>query len=206
MRTLSLAGWSRSIGFGLCLAIAPLAQAADSNLSSHDQKFVKEAAMGGLYEVQAGQLAAQKATSSEVKQMAQHIVDDHTKANDQLKSLAQAKGVTDLPMQLDSKHQRQLDHLNKLSGAEFDRTYSKMMVSDHKDDIKLFQKEADNGKDADLKQFAASILPKLQQHLSMAESSHTAMEKGSTSGSSSDTSGAGQSGQSSGQSQRPAQQ
>ena len=49
MRTLSLAGWSRSIGFGLCLAIAPLAQAADSNLSSHDQKFVKEAAMGGLF-------------------------------------------------------------------------------------------------------------------------------------------------------------
>jgi putative membrane protein len=141
---------------------------------------VKEAAMGGLYEVQAGQLAAQKATTSEVKQMAQHIVNDHTKGNDQLKSIAQSKGVQDLPMQLDSKHQRKLDHLNKLSGAEFDREYSKMMVSDHKDDIKAFRKEAEDGKDADLKQFASQTLPALEQHLSMAQSSERSAKAGNS--------------------------
>ena len=164
-----------------CFMVNSLAQAADnSNLSSHDHKFVKEAAMGGLYEVQAGQLAAQKATTSEVKQMAQHIVNDHTKANDQLKSIAQSKGVQDLPTQLDSKHQRKLEHLNKLSGAEFDREYSKMMVSDHKDDIKTFRKEAEDGKDADLKQFASQTLPALEQHLSMAQSSERAAKAGNS--------------------------
>ncbi len=179
MRTFRLTRMARSVALALSLAgaftlTAPV-QAADTaaaaGLSSHDQKFIKEAAMGGLYEVQAGQLAAQKATSADVKQMAQHIVTDHTKANDQLKSLAQSKGVTDLPTQLDSKHQRKLDQLSKLSGAEFDKAYSKMMVSDHKEDIKAFQKEAEHGNDADLKQFASSALPTLNQHLSMAQSS-----------------------------------
>jgi len=191
---------TRWMGVGLLAAggfmfNAPAQAADNSNLASHDHKFVKEAAMGGLYEVQAGQLAAQKATSPEVKQMAQHIVDDHTKANEQLKSLAQSKGVQDLPMQLDSKHQRKFDHLNKLSGAEFDREYSKMMVSDHKDDIKAFRKEAEDGKDADLKQFASQTVPALEQHLSMAQSN----ERSARAGSSDETAGTSGQKKSSGQ-------
>ena len=178
MRNQSLTALARCVGIALCLAIpqamaaqTQLAQAetnATKSVSSHDRTFIKEAAVGGLYEVQAGQIAAQKATSAEVKQLAQHIVTDHTQANDKLKAIAQAKGV-DVPAALDAKHQKKLDQLNKLSGAEFDREYARMMVSDHKEDIKKFQKEAQSGGDPDLKQFASSTLPALNQHLSMAE-------------------------------------
>ena len=178
MRNHSLTALARCMGIALCLAIpqamaaqTQVAQAetnASKSVSSQDRTFIKEAAIGGLYEVQAGQVAAQKATSAEVKQLAQHIVTDHTQANEKLKSIAQAKGV-DVPAALDAKHQKKLDQLNKLSGAEFDREYAKMMVSDHKEDIKKFQKEAQSGGDPDLKQFASSTLPALNQHLSMAE-------------------------------------
>jgi len=143
-------------------------------LGSHDRKFVKEAAIGGMYEVEAGQLALKNASSDEVKQMAQHIVDDHTQANEKLKSIAQAKGLTDVPTQLDSKHQKELDKLGKLSGADFDRKYSSMMVSDHKKDIKAFEKEAKSGSDPEIKQFAADAVPTLKGHLSMAQSAKRA--------------------------------
>jgi len=170
MRQPTLTALAGCLGLALCLTLPPaLAAQAQANqatngnpsksLSADDQKFVKEAAVGGMYEVQAGQVAAQKATSAEVKQMAQHIVADHTQANEKLMSLAQAKGIQDLPKELDAKHQKKLDHLKKLSGAQFDREYSQMMVSDHKEDIKAFEKEAKNGSDADLKQFASTTLP-----------------------------------------------
>jgi putative membrane protein len=143
-------------------------------LSSHDRKFVKEAAIGGMFEVEAGQLALKNASSDEVKQMAQHIVDDHSQANEKLKSIAQTKGVTDLPTQLDSKHQKELDKLSKLSSGDFDRKYSSMMVSDHKKDIKAFEKEAKSGSDPDIKQFAADAVPTLKGHLSMAQNAKRA--------------------------------
>jgi putative membrane protein len=164
-----------------------LPRAADTSkdtsgaLSSHDRKFIKEAAIGGMYEVEAGQLALKNASSEDVKQMAQKIVDDHTQANAKLKSIAQSKGMTDVPTQLDSKHQKELDKLGKLSGADFDRKYSSMMVSDHKDDIKAFEKESKSGTDADLKQFAAETTPTLKEHLSMAQNAKHAAAAGHTS-------------------------
>jgi putative membrane protein len=181
MRIHSLTVLAGSIGIAVCLTIPPAlaaqsqdAQAVNGNsgksMSAHDQKFVKEAAIGGMYEVQAGQIAAQKATSPEAKQMAQHIVADHTQANEKLMAIAQAKGIQDLPAEVDIKHKKKLEHLNKLSGAQFDREYSKMMVSDHKADIKAFEKEATTGTDPELKQFASTTLPTLNQHLSMAQS------------------------------------
>ena len=142
--------------------------------SSHDRKFVKEAAIGGMFEVEAGQLALKNASSDEVKQMAQHIVDDHSQANEKLKSIAQEKGLTDVPTQLDSKHQKELEKLGKLSGADFDRKYSSMMVADHKKDIKAFEKQAKSGSDPQIKQFAADAVPTLKGHLSMAQNAKRA--------------------------------
>jgi putative membrane protein len=95
---------------------------------------------------------------------------DHSKANDELKKLAADKGVQ-LATALDSKHKSKVDKLAKLSGADFDKRYMSEMVSDHKNDVKLFQKEADKGKDADIKQFASKTLPTLKEHLQLAESS-----------------------------------
>jgi putative membrane protein len=137
-----------------------------SKLSSADSKFVKEAAVGGMEEVSLGQLAAQKATDPDVKNFGQKMVDDHSKANDQLKQVASQKGIT-VPSALPASKQKEVDHLSKLSGAAFDKKYVSMMVQDHKKDVAEFKKESTKAKDTDVKGFASSTLPTLQDHLKM---------------------------------------
>jgi putative membrane protein len=127
-----------------------------------------DAAMGGLMEVELGRVAAQKGTSDAVKQFGQRMVDDHSKANEELMTLASSKGIT-LPTTLDDKHQKQLTKMSAMSGAEFDRAYSKNMLSDHKKDVSEFEKESTRATDPDLKAFAAKTLPTLQQHLQLAQ-------------------------------------
>jgi putative membrane protein len=139
-----------------------------SQLSAADQTFVKKAAQGGMAEVELGKLATQKASSEEVKKFGQRMVDDHTKANDQLKQIAGNKGVT-LPTDLDSKDQALKDRLSKLDGEKFDQAYMKNMVRDHTKDVSEFRKESTSGKDSDLKSFASQTLPTLEDHLKEAK-------------------------------------
>jgi putative membrane protein len=164
--------------------------ASDAKLAHGDRKFMEEAAKGGMAEVQLGQLATQKAQSAEVKQFGQKMADDHAKANDQLKQIASSKNV-ELPTDLDSAHKREYDRMSKLSGADFDREYMKHMVSDHKKDIKEFKDEAKSGKDADVKQFASSTLPTLEQHLQLAEQTDATVRTASRSGNTAHTSTSG---------------
>ena len=138
----------------------------DMGRMTSDTKFAMAAAMGGMEEVQLGQLAAQKGASDEVRQFGQRMVDDHTKANQDLMQVASGKGLT-LPTALDAKHQADVQKLSALSGDAFDRAYVKMMVKDHKKDVAEFQKESARGADADIKSFAARTLPTLQEHLQM---------------------------------------
>jgi len=135
---------------------------------SPDSKFVMEAAQGGMTEVKLGELASTNATSPEVKRFGQRMVDDHSKANEQLKSIASQKGI-DLPTDVGSKNQAAYDRIAKLSGEEFDKAYMQLMVSDHKKDVSEFQKEATSGKDQDVKAFASTALPTLQEHLRLAQ-------------------------------------
>ena len=143
-------------------------------MKSADAAFAMKAAQGGVAEVQMGQLAAQKASNPDVKAFGQQMVDDHTKANDKLKAVAQGENMT-LPESLDAKHQAEYTKLQGLSGASFDREYVKHMVKDHEEDVKEFQKEADTGKDPQIKSFAAETLPILQQHLSKIQSIQAGM-------------------------------
>lgn len=131
-----------------------------------DHKFAMEAAMGGMMEVELGRLAAQKGASDEVRQFGQRMVDDHSKANEELMRIASSKGMTP-PAMLDAKHKMEMQKLSALSGEKFDKEYVKMMVKDHKKDVGEFQKEANGGMDADIKAFAASTLPTLREHLQM---------------------------------------
>jgi putative membrane protein len=131
-----------------------------------DKKFAKDAAMGGLYEVELGKVAAEKGGSDGVKKFGQKMVDDHSKANDQLKEIL-TKESMDVPSSLDSKHQSRLDKISKLSGPAFDKAYIKDQVKDHEKDVSDFQAEAQNGHDPNLKQFATATLPILQEHLKM---------------------------------------
>lgn len=138
-------------------------------MSNDDKAFMEKAASAGLYEVQAGQLALQKAADPNLKDFAQHMVDDHTKANSELTALAQKKNVT-VPTAPEKSEQSMLDTLNKkAAGKKFDAAYRKQMVDTHKKAVSLFDNEARNGKDPDVKAWATQTLPKLQQHGGMAE-------------------------------------
>lgn len=139
---------------------------AAMNVGKDDADFAVKAANGGMAEVQLGQLAQQKATSPDVKAFGAKMVTDHGKANDKLMALAKQKNIT-LPATIDNDEQKKMDDLNKKTGTDFDKAYVKEMVEDHKQDIKLFEDEAKNGKDADIKGFAATTLPTLKMHLSM---------------------------------------
>lgn len=159
------------------LAAASAAASGSAAMGSADRMFMHKAAIGGMVEVQLGTLAQQKASSDQVKQFGARMAEDHGKANDELKQIASTKGVQ-LPTALDKKNQGVMDRLQKMSGAQFDKAYMSDMVSDHKEDIADFKKEAGSGKDADLKGFAAKTLPTLQEHLQMAQSANAAVKKG----------------------------
>ena len=157
----------------LSLAVAllfggSLAIAADK-LSMGDSRFVKDAASGGLFEVEIGKLAADKAASKQVKDFAKKMEQDHGKANTEIQQLASSKQVA-IPEKLEGKHKSTYDRLAKLSGEKFDREYMKIMIDDHKTDVDKFKKEADSAKDPDVKQFASKTLPTLEKHLELAQS------------------------------------
>jgi putative membrane protein len=140
-----------------------------SKLPSGEERFMKEAASGGLMEVELGKFAAEKGSHQRVKEFGKRMQTDHSKANTQLKKIASSKGV-DLPTEPSGEHKSTMDKLTKLSGAEFDREYMEAMVDDHKEDIEKFQTQADKGKDPDLKKFASESLPILKKHLELAQS------------------------------------
>jgi len=163
-------------------------QTGMANMAAQDRNFLMDAAMGGLMEVELGRLAAQQGTSDAVKQFGQRMVDDHSKANQELMSVASSKGIT-LPTEIDEKHRKEMTKLSGLSGAEFDREYGKMMLSDHRKDVSEFEKQSTRGTDADLKAFASKTLPTLQEHLQMAEALPGAKGGGNMNGSMNSNSG-----------------
>ena len=143
-------------------------QSDASQLSSQDRKFVMDAAVGGMMEVEMGRMAAQKAASADVKAFGQRMVTDHGKANEQLKQIASRMGVT-LPTTLPADKRQEMEKITKLSGAEFDRMYMSHMVKDHKKDVSEFDKQASKGDNDSLQSFARSTLPTLREHYKMAQ-------------------------------------
>jgi putative membrane protein len=118
--------------------------------------------------VQLGKLALTNSSAPAVKKFANMMIEDHTKANAELKALAEKKNIT-VPAVLSNKNQDDYNDLSKKKGADFDKAYTSFMVKDHKDDIDEFKKEADKGTDADLKDWASGKVPVLQHHLEMAQ-------------------------------------
>jgi putative membrane protein len=150
----------------------------DTRIADQDRKFVEKAAMGGIAEVELGKLAQQKATNDQVKQFGAHMAQDHSKANEELKQIAQTKGVT-VPAAPDKSHQRDMDKLSKLSGAEFDRQYMSHMVADHRKTVAEFKKASESARDSEIKAFAGKTLPKLQEHLAQAQSINDSVKSAS---------------------------
>lgn len=130
--------------------------------------FAVKAANGGLMEVQLGEYAAKNASDKSVKDFGSMMVKDHTKANDELKGIATTKNIA-LPAQPGQDMTDKMTDLMKKKGKDFDKDYMNAMVKDHKEDIDLFKKAADDSKDSDIKAFAGKTLPTLQKHLDAAE-------------------------------------
>ena len=158
---------------GLALVgVAAMATAATLALAqkapSDDMAFVKKAAIAGMTEVQASKVALEKSTDPNVKSFAQHMIDDHTKAGDALKTAAMQEGLS-VPADLDTEHKQVIDTLSGLSGATFDKAYKTQMLDDHKQAVALFTNESRDSAQTAVDKFAADTLPTLQSHLKMAQ-------------------------------------
>ena len=126
------------------------------NLSSADKAFMQDAAKGGMMEVAMGRVAEKSATDSEVKNFGARMVKDHGKANDELKALAKEENV-------------QLPAEKEPGKWKSDKDYMGMMVKDHEKDLAAFEKEAKEGSDPDVKNFASKTSDVVRKHLDMAK-------------------------------------
>ena len=164
MKVAYVAGVTTFCTFLGCWAV--LAHQENAQKPAHtavsDAQFAKKAAQGGIAEVKLGQLAQEKGTSDSVKKFGQRMVEDHTKAGDELKRAASHENIS-VPDDVSAKDKAAYDSLSKLSGAARD------MVKNHEEDIADFNKEANGGKNAAIKDFATQTLPTLQDHLKEAK-------------------------------------
>ncbi|SKA13368.1 DUF4142 domain-containing protein [Sediminibacterium ginsengisoli] len=125
--------------------------------------FAVKAANGGMMEVDLGRWAESHASAQSVKDFGSMMASDHSKANEELKTLAASKNIT-LPAAVSDDTKKHMDDMMAKKGADFDKAYVNMMVDDHKEDISLFEKAAANLADPDLKAWAAKTLPTLRKH------------------------------------------
>jgi putative membrane protein len=143
-----------------------------TKMNVEDTHFMKKAAEGNTAEVELGKLAEEKASNQQVKQFGERMVNDHSKANEELQKIAESKGVT-LPNTPSAKDKADETRLSKLSGERFDRAYMAEMRKDHTKDVSEFRMESKSAHDPQLKQFAEQTLPTLESHLKEADSIKT---------------------------------
>src|SRR4028119_491680 len=141
-------------------------ETSPTSLSSRDRTFVMQAGQLSMMEVELGRLAVQRGSSAGVKQYGQEMVEDHTRANQELMQLAMQKQV-ELPTEMSTQNTAMIDRLSGLSGKSFDAAYKQAMIDSHNQAIALFQAQSQQGQDPQLKAWATQKLPKLQAHLEM---------------------------------------
>lgn len=185
----SSAGASSGAGSAASGAGAP-----QGKVSAADRRLMQQIAQANIAEIETGKLAQSKSQNDEVKNFAQRMIDDHTKALEDLQQVAQAKGVT-LPTTPDAKHRAMAKKLNALSGDKFDRMYmTQGGVTDHRQTHQLLERAQARATDPDVKQVVEQTLPVVQQHLTMAQQLHASIKSGGTSAGASGTGGATSSG------------
>jgi putative membrane protein len=149
-------------------------------MNAADQRMLKTFAINNMAEIEAGRMAQSKTQSEQVRTFAQRMIDDHTKALDDVRQLAQTKGVA-LPTDLDAANKRKAARLAALSGEAFDRAYmAQAGVADHKKNHSLLQQAQSRAKDPDLQALAARTLPVVDQHLNSAQDLHKHTARGSS--------------------------
>jgi putative membrane protein len=166
--------------YGISLAVivsspARADEARTGQLASPDKKFVENAVEGGKMEVQLGQLATQKGATQSVRDFGVRMTQDHQTANNELEKILDEKGITEPASTTQTASMA--DDLQNRNGADFDRAYMADMVKDHQEDIASFKNEAANGKDAQIRSWAARTLPTLENHLQTAEQTESGLPK-----------------------------
>jgi putative membrane protein len=139
-----------------------------TDMQHADMEFANKAAAAGKAEVELARVGTEKAMNPDVKTFADRLVQDHTKANDQLTEIMRTKGM-EMPAEAPTEAKAEHDRITALSGNEFDREFMRHWVSSHEKGIELYSTEAETGQDPELKQFATDTLPTLQEHLDEAK-------------------------------------
>jgi predicted outer membrane protein len=161
--------WKRYLGVPLLAVLMGMGSAHAQSLAKADEKALKDMAIANMAEVATAKIALEKSRNAEVKAFAQQMVDDHTKGLDEVKAVAQAKGVT-LPTDVDAKHKAEAAKLEKLSGDAFDKAYmANGGVKDHTAVHKKLMADAKKIKDPDVKALADQHMPVVEQHLKAAQ-------------------------------------
>jgi putative membrane protein len=144
--------------------------ASDSTVkvNNDDAQFAIAATSGGMMEIELGKLCATQAENAQVKSFGAMMVEDHTKADDELKTIAGNKNLI-LPTAMNATDQQMYEDLRKKTGSDFDKAYINMMITGHEEVMNAFKKESDGGKDADISSFATKTLPVIQKHLEAAK-------------------------------------
>ena len=156
-------------------------QAARTNPNA-DAQFATHVAQANMAEVALGKLAQEKAQSDDIKKFAQKMVDEHTKAEQDLEGIASKNNLT-LPQDMSAQQKTQQDRLSKLSGAQFDRAYMRMMVMDHTRVSNALQHQSHKvSANADLKDYATRMYPGVSDHLTMAKTITAALAKSGKTG------------------------
>jgi putative membrane protein len=150
-------------------AQAQAQQQKTQKVSAATREFVQKAAISDMFEIEAGKLAQQKAASNEHKQFGEMLVSDHNEASNKLKSIVANMPGLEMPQDLDAAHKQKLQKLQGLSGAQFDNQFKTEQVQGHQQAVKLFENYAKSDDQPELKQFAGELLPKLRDHLKLAQ-------------------------------------
>ncbi|WP_301362180.1 DUF4142 domain-containing protein [Stutzerimonas nitrititolerans] len=139
--------------------------AANLAVAAQGENFVDEASAKGLAEIETAKLALEKGTAEDVKAFAQKMIDDHTRANQKLAEIAGQNEDLQLSDEATLMDKAKAMILKLRDGESFDQAYANNQVVAHEQTIELFRNYAEQGDNADLKAFAQSTLPKLEQHL-----------------------------------------
>jgi len=168
MRQTFLSAALLTLGSLLWLAGPTLAQSKEKGQSLSDEQFVEVVSADNLAEVDLAKLALKQSTNQDIHRFAQRMLRDHTKAGKELTHVANAKSLP-IATAMDKKHRQMAEKLTTLQGAQFDHAYMKHMVDGHKKMISLFEREAKNGHNPEVKEFASKTLPTLREHLQLAQ-------------------------------------
>lgn len=141
-----------------------------------DERFLVRAAEINFEEIRLGQLAEQKSTAADLRDMAKMLVQTHNKAKDDLHALASSKGIA-VPLAPSDAVENTYKNLNEKSGNEFDKAYCDKLVSGHKDAIDLFEGATKGNNDPDVKVWASSMLKDLRMHLAQAQACEEKLNK-----------------------------